>query len=108
ARKQEADAISKSILGYLASLEDPNAPVGLHHDAVTVTPSTGDKSFNVTITGLRFADAKGQGATLGELDYKLTPGDQNTYQVSDLKAPPELPIVAGGKTMATVKFETTA
>jgi len=108
-RQQEADAIAKGIEGYLGMMTDPNQPVGLRHDKVTVTPNQGDKSFAVAITGIKFADAKGTGLNVGEIDYRLTPQDANTYQVSDLKVPQDLPILGeDGKAAADVKFETTA
>ena len=108
-RQQEADAIAKGIEAYLGMMTDPNQPVGLRHDKVTVTPNQGDKSFAVTITGIKFADAKGTGLNVGEVDYRLTPQDANTYQVSDLKVPQDLPILGeDGKAAADIKFETTA
>jgi hypothetical protein len=104
ARQKEADDIAKGIESYLALISDPANPVTLHHDKVTVTPSKTDKSFAVAITGLRFGDTKGEGVTLGEVDYRLTPADKDTYQVDQLKLPAEIPVVLDAKTAATVRM----
>jgi hypothetical protein len=108
-RQKEADAIAKGIEGYLALMEDPAQPVRLHHDKVAVMPNEDGKSFSVAITGLRYGMDATPGATIGEIDYRLTPEDSNTYRVDDLKAPTEFPLLgAGGKALMTFKMETTA
>jgi hypothetical protein len=109
-RQKQADEIAKGIESYLALIEDPSQPVGLRHDKVTVTPDTADKGFAVAVTGLKFGTAgSGPGMTVGEIDYVLTPQDENTYQVSGLKMPAEMPAIGpDGKPIATVKFETTS
>jgi hypothetical protein len=109
AQLKQAEEITKGIEDYLALIEISNQPVGMHHDKVTVTPATDGKSYQVAITGLRFGDEKMVLADLGEVDYRLTPQDADTYQVSDLKAPKSVTIKDDqGKPQATVNFETTA
>lgn len=109
-RQKQADEIAKGIESYLALVEDPSQPVGLRHDKVTVTPDTADKGYAVAITGLKFGTAgSGPGMSFGEVDYVLTPQDENSYQVSGLKVPAEMPAVGpDGKPIATVKLETTS
>jgi hypothetical protein len=109
ARQKEAAEIAKAVEAYIALMEQPNQPVGLHHEKVTVTPSESDKSYAVAVTGLKFAGQTGEALVIGEIDYKLTPGDGQTYQVADLKLPPEITFAgADGKPSATAKMETTA
>ena len=104
-RQKEAEAIAKAIEGYLATLEDPNTGAGLKHEKVTVTPSGTDKSYAVAITGLKLGGATGYGVTIGEVDYRLTPAEQSTYQVDSLKLPVEFPVIADKKTVAAVTLE---
>jgi hypothetical protein len=104
ARQKEADDIAKAIENYLAMIGNPVDPVTLRHEKITVTPSQTDKSFAVAITGLRFGDTKGEGITFGEVDYRLTAADKDTYQVDQLKLPAEFPVVADAKTEAIVKM----
>ena len=108
-RQKEASEIAKGIEDYLALIETPGEPVRLRHDKVTVTPTVEGKSFDVAITGIRYGTEKAAQATLGEIDYRLTPDGEDQYQVSELKMPPEIALVsADGKPEASVKLETTA
>jgi hypothetical protein len=108
-RQKEADEITKGIESYLALMEDPSQQIRLRHDKITVTPDSADKGFTVAITGLRFGSDKVPGATFGEVDYRLTPQDADTYQVDNLKIANEIPLVGvDGKPMATMTLETTS
>jgi hypothetical protein len=109
AAKKQAEEITKGIEDYLALIEVSNQPAGMHHDKVTVVPAEDGKSFQVAITGLRFGDEKTVLADLGEVDYRLTPQDGDTYQVTDLKAPKSVTVKDDqGKPQATLNFDTTA
>src|SRR5581483_9675368 len=46
----------------------------------------------------------GGGVSFGEVDYRLTAQDKDTYQVDQLKLPAEIPVVTDGKTKATLKM----
>lgn len=107
--QKQASEIAKGVEDYLALVEQPTLPVRVRHDKVTVTPAEDGKSYLVAITGLRYGTEKDTAATLGEIDYRLTPQDGDQYQVSDLKVPKEMTFSgADGKPIASVKFETTA
>jgi hypothetical protein len=108
-RQKEADEIAKGVESYLALMEDPAQPIRLRHDKVIVTPDKSDQGFAVAITGLRFGTDDAAGAKFGELDYRLTPLDSDTYQVDNLKHAHAMPLVgADGKPMGTMKLETTS
>jgi hypothetical protein len=108
-RQKTADEIAKGVEDYLALIESPSQPARIRHDKVTVTPAEDGKSYQVAITGIRYGTEAAAQATLGEVDYRLTPDGADQYQVSDLKTPKEISLVgADGKPEAMVKFETTA
>jgi hypothetical protein len=108
-RQKEADEIAKGIESYLALMEGHGQELGLRHDKVTVTPDADGKSFAVAITGLGYGTNTVKGATIGEVDYRLTPQDANTYQVDNLKLSNEIPLVGpDGASFATLKADTTS
>jgi hypothetical protein len=108
-RQKEAAEIAKGIEDYLALIETPSQPIRVRHDKVTVTPAEDGKSFAVAITGLRYGSDKDAQATLGGIDYRLTPEGEDRYQVGDLKMPSEVALNGpDGKPEAHVKFATTA
>ncbi len=108
-RQKEASEIAKGIEDYLALIESPGQPVRIRHDKVTVTPAEDGKSFQVAVTGIRYGTEKEAQATLGEIDYRLTPDGTDQYQVGDLKMPGEIALKGpDGKPEADVKFATTA
>jgi hypothetical protein len=108
-RQKEAAEIAKGIEDYLALIETPSQPIRIRHDKVAVTPADDGKGFQVAITGVRYGSEKAANATLGEVDYRLTPDGADQYQVSDLKLPSEIAVNGpDGKPEGSVKFATTA
>lgn len=102
--QEDAEAISRGIESFLALVNERTQAIGLSHDRLNVTPD--GSGFVVAVTGTRVGSGKA-GIGLGEIDYRLEPRNDHTYQVSDLKLAKELAVVGyDGKPAGTLSLDT--
>jgi hypothetical protein len=97
-RAKQAEAIKADVEQQLWVIEQEWAGGRLSHTALAVTPKEGtaEPSFLVTVDGMKLQPEPGAELASGQVTYSVTPKDEKTFAVSDLKLPPEIPFTGPG------------
>jgi len=85
---QTAAELKTGVEAQLQRIEGGAAQKALSHSAVTVT-AQGD-AYLVSIEGLKIQPAPEGYLDIGTISYVAKPKDEKSYEVSDLKLPPEM------------------
>jgi hypothetical protein len=106
-RAQEAAAFKADVEQQLQVVERDWAGGRISHESFSVDPVEGAPTYLVTIKAMSFTPEPGAKLSIGDVSYLLTPKDEKTFAVSDLKMPGEMPFSgpdgATGKLAMNVK-----
>ena len=106
-RAAQADLLKVDVESQLQVFEKDWAGGRLSHTGLAVVPEEGSDRFLVTVDGMKLTPEPGSQIAIGQVTYKVTPKDEKTFLVSDLKVPAEMPFTgpdgATGKLQVNVK-----
>jgi hypothetical protein len=85
-----AAQLKKDVEAQLQIMEGGSTPKVITHTGVAVAPAS-DKSYLVSIEGVKVQPDPEGYLDVGTISYVVTPQDEKTYEISDLKLPAEIP-----------------
>ncbi len=85
-----AAQLKSDVEAQLQIMEGGSTPKVITHTGVTVAPAD-SKSYLVSIEGVKIQPDPEGYLDVGTVSYVVTPQDEKTYEVSDLKLPAEIP-----------------
>ncbi len=106
-RSAQATELKADVESQLQVIEHDWSGDRISHSSLTVAPEEGTERFLVTIEGVKVQTEPGGELTIGQVGYAVTPKDEKTFAISDLKLPAEMPFTgaagASGKLALAVK-----
>jgi len=85
-----AAQLKSDVEAQLQIMEGSSTPKVITHTGVAVAPAS-DESYLVSIEGVKVQPDPEGYLDVGTISYVVTPQDEKTYEVSDLKLPAEIP-----------------